>query len=328
MARASWGRRYRTLAEHASSILLQRGMLPTKKLDGGSQLILMFNSMFGDHYLPPTLPVGFELSTDLRRFREARVVVFHIPSLGRIERLRKPLGQQWVAWWMECDQHLPRLADRAFMSRFDLTMSYHLDADLFLPYFHFRQYSDGEQRLRAEPHPKHGLAALFMSGPFDKSGRTAYAAELMRHMPVSSYGRVLRNRRLTRDHGESTKRNIIAGFKFTLAFENAIATDYVTEKLYEPLAMGSVPVYLGAPNADRLAPTPDCYIDVTHFPEPKSLAEYLLELDRDEDAYRRHLAWKGQSFRPEFQAILDMQPTHFLVRLCELLRRTGLDSRA
>jgi hypothetical protein len=291
-------------------------MLPTRRRHEDSDVILFFNSLFGALWLPPA-PAGWVASTDLRRFGEARAVVFHLPSLGSIERLRKPPGQCWIAWWMEAEERYPRLADPDFMSRFDLTMSYRRDADVFLPYFNFRVSEDGEEELRSEPRPKHGLAVLVISNPIDSSGRTAYATELMRHMAVTSYGSVLRNQRLPDDIGIPTKLDAIAGFKFTLAFENAVSEDYVTEKLYDALVMGSVPVYLGAPNVERLVPAPDSYIDVNDFSGPEALAEYLLELDRDEAAYQLHLAWKRQPFQPEFQAILDLQRKNFLVRLCE-----------
>jgi hypothetical protein len=84
--------------------------------------------------------------------------------------------------------------------------------------------------------------------------------------------------------------------------------------------MGSVPVYLGAPNVDRLVPDPDCYIDVNDFAGPQALAEHLMELDRDEEAHRRRFAWKRRPFRPEFQALLDLQRKDPLVRLCELVK--------
>lgn len=54
---------------------------------------------------------------------------------------------------------------------------------------------------------------------------------------------------------------VMKDYRFTIAFENAIADDYVTEKFYEPLLSGSVPVYLGAPNIDRFAPSRSSFID-------------------------------------------------------------------
>lgn len=59
------------------------------------------------------------------------------------------------------------------------------------------------------------------SSPFDRAGRLQYAAEPMRHVEVHCFGRQLRNRRLATDRGHATKIETIAGYKFTLAFENA-----------------------------------------------------------------------------------------------------------
>lgn len=41
---------------------------------------------------------------------------------------------------------------------------------------------------------------------------------------------------------------LMAKYKFTIAFENAIGDDYITEKLWRPLMLGSVPIYLGSPS--------------------------------------------------------------------------------
>ena len=315
MARASWPARWRILGERARSALLQRGLLPARSaVPRERALVLLYNTMFGAATPPPApeLPDGFELATDLRRFGEARAVVFHVPSLGRIDRLRKPDGQLWVAWWMECEQHFPRLTDPEFMGRFDLTMSHRLDADVPVPYA--GGIDEGE--LRTPPRPKRELAALFMTGTRETSGRTAYAAELMRHLEVHSYGRVLRNRRLREDRGRETKLETVSRYRFTLAFENAIAEDYVTEKLYDPLIAGSVPVYLGAPNVERLAPSAESYIDVRDHASPRELADRLLALASDQAAYDRHLVWKGRPFAPGFKALLEGQRTDPFVRLC------------
>jgi hypothetical protein len=319
MTRATWTQRRRLLNERIGSFLLQSGLLPGRAPFGAGHLMLFYNTMWGYPEDIPSaegLPADVKVTTDLRRFREAGTVVFHIPTLGGIERLRKPDGQIWVAWWLECEQHFPRLADPPFMSRFDLTMSHRLDADVRTSYFEY-----DEQEFRTEPRPKHSLAAMFISGMAETSGRTAYATELMRHLDVHSYGGVLRNRHVEDDGGRATKMETIAGYKFTLAFENAIAEDYVTEKLYGPLIAGSVPVYLGAPNVDQIVPAQDCYIDVTDFAGPEALAQHLLELDDDAEAYEGHLEWKRRPFQPDFQARLEEQRTSVLARLWEQVER-------
>lgn len=40
---------------------------------------------------------------------------------------------------------------------------------------------------------------------------------------------------------------LMAKYKFTLAMENSICDDYITEKLWRPLHLGSVPIVLGSP---------------------------------------------------------------------------------
>lgn len=42
--------------------------------------------------------------------------------------------------------------------------------------------------------------------------------------------------------------NKIGDYKFSIAFENALCEDYITEKLWRPLIVGSVPIYIGSPS--------------------------------------------------------------------------------
>lgn len=41
--------------------------------------------------------------------------------------------------------------------------------------------------------------------------------------------------------------HITAKYKFTLAMENAVCDDYITEKFWRPFVSGSVPVVYGSP---------------------------------------------------------------------------------
>ena len=71
----------------------------------------------------------------------------------------------------------------------------------------------------------------------------------MRQIPIDSYGRVYRNRKLAEDDGRQSKLNAIARYRFCLSLENSLAPNYVTEKLFDPLMVGTLPVYRGAPDA-------------------------------------------------------------------------------
>lgn len=273
-----------------------------------------------------TCPEDFELSADRRRLREASAVVVHVPSLGPgplSDALppRSP-GQVWVAHSLESEVNYPRLADPCFMARFDLTMTYRRDADVWCPYLG----PDLAAPLLDPPRPKteSATAVYFCRNPHDRSGRTRYAFELMKRLRVDSYGTVLLTRVLSGpDRGRDSKLETIARYHFTLAFENSVAADYVTEKFFDPLGAGSVPVYLGAPNVADFAPGRRCFVDTRDFAGPAALAEHLLALVRDPPAYEAYLEWKREPLRPAFLELLTAAREPALARLCARLRERG-----
>ena len=66
-------------------------------------------------------------------------------------------------------------------------------------------------------------------------------------------------------------------YKFTLAFENSLCTDYVTDKLYTALESGVVPVVYGEADYRAYAPA-NSYINARDFESPRQLAEYRARL--------------------------------------------------
>lgn len=292
-------------------------------------LILFYNTMWDQPIDTEStaLPDGCRLSTDPTRLGESAAVVFHIPSLDRLPASKAP-GQLWVAWSLESEANYPQLRDPEFMGWFDLTMSYRLDADVVDSYVSY--YGDGANLVRAlrvpaGPKTADRPATLFISSGMNLSGRFEYATELMRHLQVDSFGKMLQNRVIEQDAWRPSKLEIIARYKFNLAFENSISEDYVTEKFFDPLVAGTVPVYLGAPNVERFAPGDRCYINTADFAEPRELAEYLRHLARDDAAYESYLAWKQHPYRPAFLELLAQQDEPRFARLCRAVqaRRGG-----
>lgn len=263
----------------------------------------------------PDCPWPCRLLFDPALLPEADVVVFHIPSLRDPVDVEERPGQLWVAWSMESEANYPCLADPAFMQQFDLTMTYRRDADVWTPYFG----PDTLAELQAPPQAKteSALAVYFASNPRDLSGRDRYVSELMQHLAVDSYGRCLHNRTLAADEGRHSKLETIGRYKFTLAFENSIAHDYVTEKFFDPLIAGSVPVYLGAPNVDELAPGDHAFIDAAGM-KPAQLAAYLRSLAADDERYDAYLAWKRRPLRARFVQLAGSVAAHPICRLAGL----------
>ena len=161
----------------------------------------------------------------------------------------------------------------------------------------------------------------------NRSGRIEYAAELMRYLDVHSYGKVLKNREdIPDDQWRPSKLDVIANYKFDLAFENAITEDYVSEKFFDPLIAGVVPVYRGAPNVERFAPGDHCVINAADFSSAAELARYLLHLHHNPAEYEAYLAWKERPFRPAFLALLEGQREPLFSRLCRTVQARKRDS--
>jgi hypothetical protein len=187
----------------------------------------------------------WEVSSDASRMAEAEAVVFHIPTVPTWHDLKKRPGQKWICWSAESDVLYSHLRMPYFMDRFDLRMTYQLDSDVPVLYLD-TAVAAGLQR---SPVPKSADAhcVMFLSNTRERSQRSGYLIELMEYIKVDSYGRWNRNRELPEDLGRETKLETISRYKFTLSFENSITKDYVSEKFFDPLIAGSVPVYLGPP---------------------------------------------------------------------------------
>ncbi len=285
--------------------------------------ILLYNKPWGmDENLVLNYSINddFELTTEHKHMDQAVAVIFHMPTISPEDKIlnkgMKKNGQMWVFWSMECEAHFMWQFDPEILGLFDISATYKLNSDVPQPYFIYSYY----ESLRRPAVPKKRLINAFISSNFDKSHRTKYLKELMSHIDLHSYGKVLNNKTLKEDVGPDTKNEIMAEYKFSIAFENAIAMDYVTEKFFQPLIVGSVPVYLGAPNIDEFAPADNCYVNADSFSSVKALADYLLELETDTERYEDYLKWKSHPFRNGFNQNFRFTEDDPLLRLCTVLK--------
>lgn len=271
--------------------------------------------------LRQVLPEGWALTTDRRERDRATAVVCHIPTLLRPPGRRRA-AQRWVAWSAESAVNYPQLSDAAYMSRFDVTMTYRMDSDVPVSYlFENDTRVPTAEFLRPVPTKSPDrVAAVLISSRIDGSRRLSYLKELMRHLDLHSYGKVLNNRAMPGpDRGPASKLALLSGYRFNLAFENSSCTDYVTEKLYDPLRAGCVPVYLGAPNVSSFVPGERCFIDARDYESPQALAGHLRRLADDDEAYAAHFAWKARPLLPGFLRLAAGCSEPLGARLCKWL---------
>lgn len=278
--------------------------------------------------IPVDLPAGCQISGDRSLFAEADAVVFHLPSLSPAlfsdGGLLKYPGQKWVAWSAECEAHYPWVADPEFKACFDLQMSYRLDSDVpctYVPADFQDDLAAWSGRVVDFDQREPVLANAFVSSRFDRNGRGPLLLALMERMRVDSYGSVARNRDpVDLDDGASFKLVTQARYKFSFAFENACHPDYVTEKFFQPLLAGSVPVVLGAPNVSAFAPGEQCYIDVRDFNSIDSLVSFLTAVGSDRRRYEQFHAWRRRPLSRSFLRLVSLQRQSLWSRLCSCLQ--------
>jgi hypothetical protein len=86
------------------------------------------------------------------------------------------------------------------------------------------------------------------------------------------------------------KWDVLGNYRFALCFENARQLPgYVTEKIFDCLRAGVVPVYRGAPNIDEYV-DPDAFINGDRFSSPRDLMLHLLDVDATEFSRHREAA--------------------------------------
>jgi len=265
---------------------------------------------------------GVTFSEDRSLVPVADVLVIHTPqNMDRHNQLqKKPPGQLWVSWSIESETNYPNINDDIY----NIKMTYQRGADIWIPYC--RNYgSDLHEKITQASPTKVDtcVIASFISSAVNKSQRLEYLTELSQYIDVHHYGRFMKNRDFKNDVGGKSRMEVLSRYKFSIAFENSITPDYVTDKYYDPLLAGTIPVYLGAPNISDYAPGHQCQISVDDFNSPAELARYLKKLDQDDTQRERHLKWKKDPLRAKFVDQIEAfaELPHSFIQLAELAKK-------
>jgi len=83
-----------------------------------------------------------------------------------------------------------------------------------------------------------------------------------------------------------SKYETLSQYRFALCFENMAMPGYITEKIFDSLFVGTIPIYLGAPDVEKYIPK-SCFIDMRDFDNYAWLHAYLSNLsDEDISSFR------------------------------------------
>lgn len=181
---------------------------------------------------------------------------------------------------------------------FNSTMTYRRDSDVYVPYGGVvRRRSPSRLDLKNLISNKTKPIAWLVSNCQTPSGREILVKKLQKYIPVDIYGgcgpfkceKDTDQNFYTRSCGNIFEQN----YKFYLAFENSLCTDYVTEKFFLRLKRYLVPIVLERRHYEQLCP--DCtspwFIAADDFKNVEDMAKYLEYLNQNSTAYYEYLRW-------------------------------------
>lgn len=153
--------------------------------------------------------------------------------------------------------------------------------------------------------------------------RDKFYTELSKYKKIDSGGRYLNNT----GYYVPDKYEFIRNYKFNLAFENSQAPGYTSEKLAEPLAENTLPVYWGNPDVGQDF-NKNAFINISDFSSIEKAIEEIIRLDNDDDAYLKMITapafTEGQKTQKEWLETYDrfisdilLQPKNKAKRLTE-----------
>jgi len=151
--------------------------------------------------------------------------------------------------------------------------------------------------------------------------RNKYITELMEHIAIDQLGecyckkpsRFSRTRR--RGNWEDKKLDFLrkSHYKYILAFENIVESDYVTEKVFHGLLTGIIPIYYGDRSVFDYIPGNHTIIYAPDY-TPKQLADYINQIENDEKLYASF--FKDWDLKKMLTLHEHYCYDHFMCRIC------------
>jgi hypothetical protein len=259
--------------------------------------ILWYNNFFGHpYYLKPehiaACSAWCEFIHDTTMLNDPSVagVIFHAKDFNGWPK-KTVTHQHWIWWELESQSNSGWPA--SLSENIDIVFTFNLEAEVVSlysdPYAATKHPVHTIQEKNAFRKQGHAPLSILVSNCMANNNRKEYIEELLKHIKVDSFGGCVHTKDMPPDND---KLKLISQYKFYLAFENSNCKDYVTEKYFQALHVGTVPIVFGAPNIDDFIPANHSVINVEHFPSPKALAEYVKYLDENDDRYLEYLAYK------------------------------------
>lgn len=272
-------------------------------------------------------PLGTCFFTENRNYfndKSTKAVLFYGSDFN-VEDL--PLPRRPEEWWAllheESPKNQPLFDHQHVLELFNLTSTFRRGSNFPLTLQHLstiealtseEEFIPTQEKILLKEKENLAPVVYVQSDCDTPAERDHFVRELSKYIKVDSYGACLHNRDLPShlhdpaenyDHLEF--RAIIAKYRFALAIENAACDDYMTEKLWRPLSVGTVPIYWGSSLVGDWIPNPGSIINIREFKSPQQLAQYLHKLLLNDTLYDSHLQHKNEHLITNMNLIQSMR---------------------
>ena len=244
-------------------------------------------------------------------------VIFHLFNLKqeRVPLSRSP-NQLWIINSWESPENdnwdILKIGNKGHI-KFNWSMTYHKNSDIYIPY--------GEVRMSHDPSRLPEIRKRIESFVDDFSQRTFDAVWIASNLnPKNKRGEIIRqllNHNISVDHwgrtrspdeewesSENGEIDFYRNYRFVIAMENTNCEDYISEKafhaFYASFVSGAIPVVFGGGNYSDFFPY-GSYLDLRNFKSTAELAETMKLMSKPEN---KHLV------QPFYNWHIDVNPDY------------------
>ncbi|XP_057311219.1 alpha-(1,3)-fucosyltransferase C-like [Hydractinia symbiolongicarpus] len=272
--------------------------------------VLLYTNFFNDKYWPyfqnsyhfnPKCGCNFtkfELVHDRTTFLECDIIIFHgrnmpcVKTLTKLHKQRRP-QQLWAYFILENPTYDDYV--KPVEKFFNMSISYRLDSDVYYPY------------RRHFPRKQPVISTEMINYAKGKTKQVAWLVSSCGRMRDQLAHKLINYGIKVEVHGKCAKQfkyqfncaskqcdRELGDFKFYLAAENTLCNDYITEKYWERgINNNAIPIVFGGSNySNPNLVIPGSFIDAMSLNSVKDLAEYIKEVDNDDDKFNSYFEWK------------------------------------
>jgi hypothetical protein len=176
-----------------------------------------------------------------------------------------------------------RFCDYSIGFNYDDENPKHLRYPLYLFYGDIHELIKKEPVTAEQLRHKNKFCSFIVSngGPPE---RPEFFRKLSAVKHVDSAGRAFNNMPGGWTIPKGEKINFLENYRFNIAFENSASPGYLTEKIFEPFQVRTIPIYWGDPLVTNDF-HPDAFVNVRDFANHEEAIRYVMELENNPDLY-------------------------------------------